>query len=155
MRFALSCAAAALTIMATTAATAADTTLRIHEPYIRLAPPGAAATGAFMRIENTGAADRTLIKAESPAAKSVELHTHLNENGVMKMREVPGIAIKARGQTELKPGSFHVMLIGMTRVLQAGDTVPITLNFDNGDKQQINAPVRSIHAEGMHGGMKH
>ena len=65
---------------------AADSNLRIHAPYVRLAPPGAAATGAFMRIENAGATDRQLIKAESPAAKTVELHTHLNEGGMMKMR---------------------------------------------------------------------
>ena len=156
MRFALSCAAAALTIMATTAATAADTTLRIHEPYIRLAPPGAAATGAFMRIENAGAADRQLVKAESPAAKTVELHTHINEGGMMKMRAVPFIAIKAGGQTELKPGSYHVMLIGLTQPLKDGDPVAITLTFDDGSQQRISAPARPIHAEAAsHGGMKH
>ena len=138
------------------AADTAETALRIHAPYVRLAPPGAAATGAFMRIENAGATDRQLIKAESPAAKTVELHTHLNEGGMMKMRAVPFIAIKAGGQTELKPGSYHVMLIGMQQPLKDGDTVSLTLSFDDGSRQQIEAPVRKIQAEGMmHGGMKH
>ena len=135
---------------------AADSNLRIHAPYVRLAPPGAAATGAFMRIENTGATDRQLIKAESPAAKTVELHTHINEGGMMKMRAVPFIAIKAGGQAELKPGSYHVMLIGLTQPLKDGDPVAITLTFDDGSQQRISAPARPIHAEAAsHGGMKH
>ena len=138
------------------AADTAETALRIHAPYVRLAPPGAAATGAFMRIENTGATDRQLIKAESPAAKTVELHTHINEGGMMKMRAVPFIAIKAGGQTELKPGSYHVMLIGLTQPLKDGDPVAITLTFDDGSQQRISAPARPIHAEAAsHGGMKH
>ena len=143
-------------LLAGAPAVAADAGLRIHAPYVRLAPPGAAATGAFMRIENAGAADRQLVKAESPAAKTVELHTHINEGGMMKMREVPSIAIKAGGQTELKPGSYHVMLIGLTQPLKDGDQVPITLTFDDGSQQRISAPARPIHAEATgHGGMKH
>ena len=143
---------------------AADADLHIHAPYVRIAPPGAAATGAFMRIENAGAADRQLVKAESPAAKTVELHTHVNEGGMMKMREVPSIAIKAGGQTELKPGSYHVMLIGLTQPLKDGELVPITLTFDDGSQQRISAPARPIHTESHtgshttpagHGGMKH
>lgn len=141
---------------------AADTDIMIHDPYVRLAPPNAQATGAFMLIKNSGSTDRKLIKAASPAAKTVELHTHINENGIMKMREVPAINIKAHGQTELKPGSYHVMLIDMQAVLKEGDSVAITLSFDDGSTQQIAAPVRKIQVTAMpaekgmaHGGMKH
>lgn len=138
------------------AARGEDAGLRIEAPWVRLAPPGAAATGAFMRIENSGASDRQLVRADSPVAQTVELHTHINENGMMKMRAVPSIAIKAGGTTELKPGSYHVMLIGMKQALKDGDSVPITLTFDNGSQQQIQAPARPIHAEGMmHGGVRH
>lgn len=144
----LSCALLALAL-STAPALAADNALRVDAPFVRLAPPGAAATGAFMRIENRGSQDRQLIRADSPVAKTVELHTHINENGMMKMRAVPSIAIKAGSHTELKPGSFHVMLIDMKQPLKEGDSVPITLSFDNGQQQQINAPVRPIHAEGM------
>jgi copper(I)-binding protein len=139
----------------------ADAELMIDEPYVRLAPPNAPATGAFMVIRNSGKTDRKLVKAESPVAKAVELHNHINENGVMKMRQVQSIDIKASAQAELKPGSYHVMLIGMTQALKEGDTVPITLSFDDGSKKQINAPVRKLQTtmpadKGMeHGGMKH
>lgn len=148
---------APLLALATTLALAADpAALRVDAPYLRVPPPGAAATGAFMRIDNGGSSERQLVRAESPAAETVELHTHLNENGMMKMRAVPAIPIPAGGHTELKPGSYHVMLIGMKRPLQAGDIVPITLRFDDGTQIRVDAPARPIHAEGMmHGGMKH
>ena len=138
---------------------ASDTPLTIHDPYVRLAPPNAPATGAFMVIKNAGASDRQLVKAESNVAKAVELHNHINENGVMKMRQVPSIDIKANGQAELKPGSYHVMLIDMTTQLKEGDSVPLTLHFDDGSSQQIAAPVRKLQMTmpgGMgQGGMKH
>ncbi len=135
---------------------AAEGDIRIHDPYVRLPPPGAAAVGAFMRLENVGAAERKLVKAESPAAKTVELHTHIDDNGVMKMRAIPSIDIKAGGEAVLRPGSLHVMLIGLQRAFKEGDRIPITLNFDDGFKQQIEAPVRKIEASGaMHGAMKH
>jgi copper(I)-binding protein len=142
---------------------AATPDLEVVDPYVRLAPPNAPASGAFMLIRNTANADRKLLRAESPAAKTVELHTHINDNGVMKMREVPQIEIKAHGQTELKPGSYHVMLINLTQPLKEGDTVPISLKFDDGSVQQISAPVRRMQPATaapaempmQHGGMKH
>lgn len=140
---------------------AADPTLMIHDPYVRLAPPNAPATGAFMLIKNNGTVDRKLLKAESPVAKSVELHNHINDNGIMRMREVPNIEVKAGGQAVLKPGSYHVMLIGMHKPLTEGDSVPLTLRFDDGSTQQINVPVRKIQVPTHddkpmgHGGMKH
>ena len=77
----------------------------------------------------------------------------------MKMRQVPSIDIKANGQAELKPGSYHVMLIDMTTQLKEGDSVPLTLHFDDGSSQQIAAPVRKLQMTipgGMgQGGMKH
>ena len=123
---------------------AADSALTIQDPYVRLTPPNALATGAFMIIRNTGKADRKLVKADSPVAKNVELHNHINENGIMKMRQIQEIDVKANGQAELKPGSYHVMLIGMHKSLQEGESVPITLNFDDGTRLQINAPGRKL-----------
>ena len=124
---------------------AAESAMAIQDPYVRLVPPGIKATGGFMLLRNTGATDRQLIKAASPIAGVVELHTHLNENGVMKMREVASIEVKAHGQTELKPGSYHVMLIELKESLKEGDTVPITLRFDDGSSRTVLAPVRKPH----------
>ena len=55
------------------------------------------------------------------------------------------IAVKAGGETELKPGSFHVMLIDLKEDLKEGGNVPITLKFDDGSSQSLLAPVRKPH----------
>jgi len=113
----------------------------VGDPYVRLMPPGARATGAFMLLKNTGDKDVKLVKAESTVSKVAELHTHLNEGGVMKMRQVPAIEIKAKGETALKPGSFHVMLIDPSP-LKEGEKVAITLGFDDGSSKKVEAEVR-------------
>lgn len=114
----------------------------VVDPYVRMVPQGVPTTAAFMTIKNSGNTDRRLLRIDSPAAKTVELHTHLNDNGVMKMRQVREIEIKAGGQTELKPGSYHVMMIDLKQALQEGDKVPMTLSFDDGSSEKVEAVVR-------------
>mgnify|MGYP001193145995 FL=1 len=132
--------AAALALPLSTRAAPSD--LTVVAPYVRLSPPGTANTAAFMTIRNTGNSDRKLLRVESPVARSVELHSHSNDHGVMRMRQVTEIELKPGVHTELKPGSYHVMLIDLRQPLQEGDTVPLTLSFDDGDSSRIDAPVR-------------
>lgn len=127
------------------AAGAADS-IAVSDPYVRQAPPGARATGAFMVLKNTGDKDVKLVKAESAAAKMVELHNHINEGGVMKMRKVDAITIKAKGEAALKPGSYHVMLMDMAAPMKEGDLIAITLGFDDGSTAKIAAPVKKPQA---------
>ena len=132
-----------------------------NEPYVRMTPPGMTVSGAFMVLKNTDSKDHNLVKAESPVAQAVELHTHINEGGVMKMRPVKGIEVKAKGEAVLKPGSLHVMLIGLKQELKEGGNVPITLIFEDGSSKKIEMPVRKIQTEMKmemkhdHEGMKH
>ncbi len=135
--FALSMAVSA----AAYAAGAADG-IQVVDPYVRAIPPGARATAAFMMLKNAGAADAKLVKAESTAAKSVELHAHIDNNGVMEMRQVPSVDIKAKGETALKPGGYHIMMIDPTVSLKPGDKVALTLRFADGSSKQVEAPVK-------------
>jgi copper(I)-binding protein len=136
----------AMTLPASMTALAAETDIAVSDAYVRMAPPGTPTTGAFMTIKNLGSADRKLLKADSPAAKTVELHNHINDNGVMKMRPVKEIDIKSQGQAELKPGSYHVMLIDLKQTLNENETIPLTLTFDDGSTKKIDAPVRKPQA---------
>jgi copper(I)-binding protein len=113
----------------------------VADPYVRLAPPGAPTTAAYMVLKNAGAQDARLVKAENPVSKVTELHTHTNEGGVMKMRQVPAIDIKAKGETKLEPGGLHVMLIGLKAPMKEGDKVTLTLGFADGSSKQVEAPV--------------
>jgi hypothetical protein len=129
--------------------------LDVENPFVREMPPTAPATGAFMTLHNSSDQELAVVKAESDAAKTVELHTHINDNGVMRMREIPEITVPAMGHTELKPGGLHVMLIGQTRALKEGDMVKITLVMKDGSTKEIDAPVRKIMGMGQHRGMGH
>lgn len=121
-------------------AAAADN-VTVQDPYVRLAPPNAPATGAFMVIKNNGDKDVKVTKADNPVSRVTELHNHINEGGVMKMRPVQAIDIKSKGEAVLQPGGLHVMLIDLKAPMKEGDVVPITLNFDDGSSKKVDAKV--------------
>ena len=129
--------------------------LIVDDPYVREMPPTAPATGAFMTFINESNQDIIIVRADSDAAKVVELHTHIHDQGVMRMREIPEIVVPAMGQTELKPGGLHIMLINPTRSLAEGDKVAIDLFFKDGSQSQVEAEVRKIMGMGQGRGMKH
>lgn len=136
----LSLLAAGLLFSAGVLAASADQ-VSVDSPYIRLAPPSAPTTAAFMVIRNNGEQDVKVVKAANPASKVTELHTHLHEDGVMKMRQVPNIEIKAKGQVVLQPSGLHVMMIDLKAPLREGDVVPITLGFEDGSSKTFDARV--------------
>lgn len=139
------------------AAPALPAAISVSDPYVRLVPPNAPATGAFMVLKNDSDTARRLLSASSPAAKTVELHNHIDDKGVMRMRKVDAIDLPARGEATLKPGSYHVMLIDLTAPLKEGDRLPLTLSFDDGSQQKVEATVRNIAATlaPAHGAMQH
>jgi periplasmic copper chaperone A len=113
------------------------------------ATPGAARTGAvYFRIESP--TDDRLIGLTSPVAAKAELHTHLEENGVMQMREVVGgLAVPAGQEVELKPsGLLHVMLIDLNQKLKAGDSFPLTLTFERAGSRDVTVKVERLGAMG-------
>lgn len=112
--------------------------LTIAHAYSR---PSAARNGAaYMTIESKGAADR-LVAASTPRAGKVELHTVIQEGDVMRMRQVPAIDVPASGKVELKPGGFHVMLLGLTAPLKEGERYQLTLEFAKAGKIAVDVPV--------------
>ncbi len=128
---------------------AADDDVSIIDPYVRAVAPGQTVSAAFLQLENKSAETRTIVNAVSPISKVVELHSHIHENGMMKMRRIDSIEIPAHGKTVLKPGGLHIMLIGLHKPLKLDQKVSITLEFKNGSSQTIEAPVRKIMMPGM------
>ena len=119
--------------------------IKIDDAYARATPPNLPNSAAFMTIINQGNEDIALIKANSSVAQTVELHTHDMKNGVMKMYQVPQIDVKANSKTTLKPGGFHVMLIGLTqKPLKVGQTIDVQLEFSNKEVIDLQIPVKSV-----------
>lgn len=138
-------AALLLALTAPFCAYAADS-VRIDNAWARATAPGQKVAAVFMDL--TASADRSLVAAESPAAKQVQLHNMAMENGVMIMREVKEIAL-AKGRTvQLKPGGLHVMLIDLNGPIPAGATVDLTLVVKNAagreERIALRAPAKAM-----------
>jgi copper(I)-binding protein len=126
--------------------------LRIAGPWTRAMRAGGTGAG-FMAIRNTGTAPDRLVAARTPAATVVELHTHIREGDVMRMRPVPAIDLPPGQEVRLMPGGFHLMLIGLTAALQQGGRVPVTLVFDGAGEVEVQLAVEGAGARGpAHGG---
>lgn len=116
-------------------------TLVIRNIWARAASQADALSAVYMIIENRGDQPDRLLHAHCDVAGTVELHESKMEGGVMKMRPVDGIDIPAHSTVELKPGGLHVMLIGLTRDLNAGDTIEVELHFEHAGHVAVEATV--------------
>ncbi len=134
--------------------------LTVIDPYARATPPGIENSAAYLALRNSSDSDRRLVAAESPVARAVELHTHLHEDGMMRMRQVEHIDIPAQGEVKLQPGGLHIMLLGLERALAPGERIPLTLRFADGEQLSVEAEVRhpigqQHHGHGHSAGHKH
>lgn len=116
--------------------------VHINNPYARVIGGLGTSGAVFFDIENHQVSDDRLIAAASDAAEKVELHTHKEEGGVMKMISVPeGFVIPANGTYSLTRGGDHVMLLGLKSELKNGDVVDLTLTFEIAGQIQVQAMI--------------
>ncbi|HEY2527297.1 MAG TPA: copper chaperone PCu(A)C [Xanthobacteraceae bacterium] len=145
------------------AQTGNTSTIAVEQPWARATPAGARTGAVYMTLTNKANTADSLTGASSDVAAKVQIHEMAVVNGVMQMRELAnGLAIPAGGSVTLKPGSYHVMLIGLKKALTAGETVPLTLTFAKAGTISVTAPVKAMGASqnsqgtmsgtGMHGG---
>ena len=117
----------------------------VSDAWARATRPGQKVGAAYMTLQSP--ADTALVKVESPAAGTVEIHTMTMNDGVMKMRMLENLPLKANETVKLAPGGFHLMLFDLAKPLQAGETVQFTQHFKdsagNTSSLQTDAPVRT------------
>lgn len=113
-------------------------------PWVRATPPGRNITAGYLTIRNNSSEARRIVGAASPVAGRVELHTHVHDagSGMMQMRQVDAIDVPAGETVELAPGGLHLMIMDLERGLEPGMSVPLTLEFDDGSRLEMEAPVR-------------
>ncbi len=131
--------------------------ISVHHAYVRSSGAMAKAAAAFMVIHNDSDKDVTLIAADTDVARKIELHTHIIEDDVAKMREIKGgITIPAGGFHELKRGADHVMFMGLTEKLVEDEMVKLTLEFEGQEPMVIEVVVDNDRkAEDDHGSADH
>ncbi len=131
----------------------AEPSLRVFDVWAKTTVPGGSVSAAYMHIKS--AKPLRLLKAESPAAGTVEIHDMKMKDGVMEMKAVDAIEIPANKMVELKPGGFHVMLFKVVKPINKGDTVPLKLTFESADKKTFTVDVTAKGQEKDTGGHKH
>lgn len=122
----------------------AASTVDVVNPYARAVPPGQPNSAIFMMLKNNSAKEISLIRAQSGVADAVELHTHTMDQGVMKMRQVSEIRIPGNGMAQLRPGGYHIMLIGLKQNLFEGQKVSVKLYFSNGAMSVVEMPIKKV-----------
>lgn len=115
--------------------------LHIGHPYARSTPPGAKVGGAYLSIDNKGKVADKLVRASSPRAGSVELHTMSMEGNVMRMRQVLAIEVAPGATVKLAPGGLHVMLQELKQPLKKGEKFPLTLVFERSGEVKVDIVV--------------
>ena len=118
--------------------------IQIEKPWARATPPGAAVGGGYLVVRNNGAAADRLVGVSSPASARVELHEMAMEKDVMRMREVKGVDIPAKGAVELKPGGYHLMFVELKAPFKPGAKVPVTLKFEKAGEVKSELAVEAM-----------
>lgn len=123
--------------------------LSVEEGWVRLMPPVAPNSAAYFTLNNQGKTAVDLIAVESDVAGVLELHTIVEEGELRRMQQLQKVTVPAQGSVQFKPGSYHVMLIGLKKPLQENQIVPLTLRFVSGESLAVSLPVKQD-GEGKH-----
>lgn len=150
MRLAPLFTGAAMALLATFAqapAALAQQALEITQAWSRATPASAPVGVGFLTLANKGGAVDRLLGGSSDVAARVEVHEMSMTDGVMKMREVAGgLEVKPGETRELKPGGYHLMLMGLKRPLKEGERFKVELNFAQAGKKDVEFTVQGIGA---------
>jgi len=125
----------------------ADAGVKVTNVWAKSTAPGQNVAAAYLNVVSS--APTALVRAESPAAKLVELHEMKMDGDMMKMRPVQKIDLPAGKEVKLEPGGLHVMLIDIKQPLKVGEKVPLTLVFEAGGKtEKVNIDAEVKDAKG-------
>jgi copper(I)-binding protein len=134
---------------------AAMAQIEIENAWSRATAPGAKVAAGYMLIRNKSGSPDRLVGASSPAAARVETHVHLKEGNIMRMREVKGYDIPARGSFELKPGGAHLMFVDIKQPFKEGERIPAVLTFEKSGEVRVEFHVGRLTAPPPAHGAKH
>lgn len=125
------------------------TDIEAHDYWARAALKDGSGA-AYMLLHNHTESDDELVGVSSDVATAAEMHlSQMSADGILQMIPQESIALPVDGELELKPGSYHIMLIGLKQDLEAGDEIRLTLHFKNHEDITLTIPV--LEAENMGG----
>ncbi|MGA0862526.1 MAG: copper chaperone PCu(A)C [Ilumatobacteraceae bacterium] len=113
----------------------------VSKQWARTSPMATTTGAAYMDIAATAGDELTSASVDASVAGTVELHEVVMSGGSMTMQQVEKIVLPAGETVSLKPGGYHVMLLGLAKPLAVGDTVPVTLTFATAGEITVGVPV--------------
>jgi len=125
--------------------------VRVSDAWARATPGRAPNGAAYLTLTNPGATADRLIAVSTSAADKAEVHEVIMEKGVMQMRPAGPLTIEPGKTVELKPGGYHLMLLGLKQPLKAGDKLPLTLTFEKAGARDVTAAIGAAGAMGPAG----
>ena len=135
-----------------------EQTIHAHGAWVRAVPPVSHMSAAYLTLINHGDKDDQLLSVETELAKVAELHNVKKKDGMMSMFPVPFVPVPAEGEQNLKPGSYHIMLINLNKTPKLGEEYELVLNFKNAGIVKTSAAVKeggSMQKMEKHGSMNH
>jgi len=118
----------------------------IEKPWARATAPGMKIAAGYMIVRNPSASADRLLGATSPAAARVETHIHIKDGDILRMREVKGYEVPAKGRLELKPGAAHLMFVDIKQPFKEGDKIPVVLSFERAKEVKVDFHVGRLAA---------
>ena len=134
-------------LLAATVASAQDYEagdIHIQSPWSRELPPTSPNGAVYMTLTNHGSHPDKLLSASTDVAEVVEIHSHILEDGLMKMRRVESVDLPPHKEVLFGPGGYHFMLIGLKRPLEADDRFQFLLEFEQAGQALVEVVVQSI-----------
>ena len=119
----------------------AANTITISDGYVKASIPGSNVTASYMTLRNTSNKAITLQKVSSTVSDRIEIHEHSMADGMMRMREVGEITIKANSEVVLQPSGLHLMIFSLKQQITDKDVIALTLYFSNDTEVKIQLPV--------------
>ena len=118
---------------------------RVVHPYATPSMTGLSSGAAYLAsLENTGSRADRLLRASTPRAGRVELHQMgAGAQGVMRMRSVGELALLPGALIKMRPGrGLHFTRSDLKRLLEEGQTFPMTLECERGGKVEVKVVVQ-------------
>lgn len=134
--------AAAALLVAAQAAVAGD--LELAGAWLREPPPGRAMLAIYLEARNAGARPLTVAGVRVDGAASAGLHESVQENGMVRMRDVGAITIAPGETLRFVPGGLHVMVYGRAAAPRVGEQVGVCLVLDDRSEHCTQARVKAL-----------
>jgi copper(I)-binding protein len=126
--------------------------LTIGHPWIRATPAGAKTAGGYLKITNHGKQTEKFVGGSATGAQQFEIHEMAMADNLMKMRRLDApLEIKPGETVELKPGGFHLMLIGLNAPFREGEKIKGTLVFEKAGTVEVEFKVEPMGGKTGHG----